>query len=80
MFVDSTLGSTSRSRYSYSIPCAALCNAQCTVTIVQRTGLEVSSRRLLKGKTSSILFAGLLERAILPEATGRCKRLETRLD
>ena len=27
-------------------------------------------------KTSSILFAGLHERAILPEATGRCKRLD----
>ena len=26
-------------------------------------------------KTSSILFAGVHERAILPEATGRCKRL-----
>ena len=29
-------------------------------------------------KTSSIPFAGLHERAILPEATGRCKRLDQR--
>ena len=28
------------------------------------------------GVLSSILFAGLHERAILPEATGRCKRLD----
>ena len=44
------------------------------LSLCERSFLLTSISRPVQ-KTSSILFAGLLERAILPEATGRCKRL-----
>ena len=43
-----------------------------------RQGRECTSKG--ESKRPHQLFAGLHERAILPEATGQCKRLDTRLD